>query len=129
MEIEVGEWARTVDGIIGMIEQYENGEYWIRHSDIDVWKCAIDSIIKHSKKLIDLIEVGDFVNGSRVEDRYLLNGEKPVLETAGTEKNSLCLCERDIREGLTHEQYEANCFKRAEVENERDKIQRKRLQQ
>ncbi len=86
MQIEVGEWARTVDGIIGMIEQYENGEYWIRHSDIDVWKCAGDSIIKHSKKLIDLIEVGDFVNGSRVEDRYLLNGEKPVLETAGTEK-------------------------------------------
>ena len=95
----------------------------------DGYQYSDNCIVKHSKNIIDLIEVGDFVNGSRVEDRYLLNGEKPVLETAGTEKNSLCLCERDIRKVLTHEQYEANCFKRAEVENERDKIQRKRLQQ
>ena len=110
MEIEVGEFARTTDGIIGIIENYDNGEYWIRHSDIDIWKCSEDYIVKHSKNIIDLIEVGDYVNGNEVLDKYLFNGEKPVLETTGDETNVKCVCEVDIRTILTKELYKANCY-------------------
>lgn len=67
-------------------------------------------IKKHSKNIIDLIEVGDFVNGNKVADKYLYAGEKPVLETVGIEYNAYCLCEGDIREILTKEQYMQNCY-------------------
>lgn len=34
--MEVGEYVRTIDGIIGKIENYDNGEYWIRHTKDDI---------------------------------------------------------------------------------------------
>lgn len=123
MQIEVGEWARTVDGIIGIIEQYENGEYWIRHSDIDVWKCAGDSIVKHSKKLIDLIEVGDIVNGYKIleiADSIYENSKRILIYRNERERyerwiyiqehNEKIHTQDDIKIILTHEQYEANCY-------------------
>lgn len=67
-------------------------------------------IKKHSKNIIDLIEVRDFVNGNRVVDKYLYAGEEPVLETVGIEYNAYCLSEGDIREILTKEQYMQNCY-------------------
>ena len=46
--------------------------YWRDKYLIDsrVGKCTKQVIIKHSKNLIDLIEVGDYVNGSRVDELY-----------------------------------------------------------
>ena len=35
----------------------------------------------------------------------------PVLETSGDETNAKYLCEKDIKSILTHEQFEANCYK------------------
>ena len=66
---------------------------------------------KTSFNIIDLIEVGDFVNENEVIDKYLFNGEIPVLETTGDETNAKCMCEGDIKTILTHEQYERNCYK------------------
>lgn len=70
-----------------------------------------ERIIKHSFNIIDLIEVGDFVNENEVIDKYLFNGEIPVLETTGDETNAKCMCEGDIKTILTHEQYERNCYR------------------
>ena len=70
-----------------------------------------ERILKHSFNIIDLIEVGDFVNENEVIDKYLFNGEIPVLETTGDETNAKCMCEGDIKTILTHEQYERNCYK------------------
>ena len=67
--------------------------------------------LKHSNNILDLIEVGDIVNGYRVTDKYLFAGEKPVLETEGNDMNCKCLCGKDIKTILTKEQYEANCYK------------------
>lgn len=72
--IEVGEYVRTVDGKIGIFVRYssrkEDSFYKSpancfirlnnRKSDL---QCFRDYIIKHSKNIIDLIEVGDYVNG------------------------------------------------------------------
>ena len=70
----------------------------------------LGTIVKHSKNIIDLIEVGDYVNGNEVLDKYLFNGEIPVLETTGDETNAKCMCEGDIRIILTKERYQANCY-------------------
>lgn len=80
IEIEVGEYVRTKDGIIYRIE---NGEEFYSDSvdvgigiipDVDgIWidrECLdyIDKrdIVKHSRNIVNLIEVGDFVNGIEV---------------------------------------------------------------
>lgn len=121
MKIEVGEFARTTDGIIGIIENYDNGEYWIRHSDIDIWKCSEDYIVKHSKNIIDLIEVGDLVNGYKVlaiADSIYENSKR-ILIYRDTRKEKWIYIQEydgklhtqdDIVEILTHEQYQANCY-------------------
>ena len=90
MDIEVGDYARTKSGI-GRVEQIGNSLFWLEDGSI--------------------IEVGDFVNGYRVVDKYLYAGEKPVLETERIENNVYCLCEGDIREILTREKYTQNCYK------------------
>ena len=88
MEIKVGEYVRTNDGIFKVTKDVTFKE----------------RIIKHSFNIIDLIEVGDFVNENEVIDKYLFDGEIPVLETTGDETNAKCMCEGDIKTILTHEQ-------------------------
>ena len=75
MNIEIGEYIRTKDGIIAKLEDIQDEAYWF---DIVIYCSygeAIDFltteelpkyIIKHSKNIIDLIEVGDYVNGKKV---------------------------------------------------------------
>ena len=121
--IEVGEYVRTKDGYIFKILTKENTNYGCcgitdsnntKHTTYTYNKRSFNDIknkiVKHSKNIIDLIEVGDYVNGNEVLDKYLFGGEIPVLETTGDETNVKCMCEEDIRTILTHEQFEANCY-------------------
>ena len=73
-----------------------------------------ESIVKHSKQLIDLIEVGDFVNGYRVEN--VINEEpcpsgKCVDIDSSKDSSECTLWENDIQTILTKESYMANCYK------------------
>lgn len=58
--IEVGEYYRTKNGKIKKVE------------DLDDYDFLIDKfyfqIVKHSKNIIDLIEVGDYVNGMQIDE-------------------------------------------------------------
>ncbi len=111
MNIEVGDYIRTKSGKIRKVKTTV-AQYYItdRLNISDNNQFTKEDIVKHSKNIIDLIEVGDFVNGNRVVDKYLYAGEKPVLETVGIEYNAYCLSEGDIREILTKEQYSQNCY-------------------
>ena len=106
-EIEVGDFVR-VNGIIGKVEQIGNSLFWIEDGSS---YSLDDKSVNHSKNIIDLIEVGDYVNGYEVTDKYLFAGEMPVIETEGNDTNCKCLCEKDIKTILTKEMYEANCYK------------------
>lgn len=107
-DIEVGDYVRSRNGSIGKVTKIEDDKYLYENKELITF---IGNVVKHSKNIIDLIEVGDFVNGNRVIDKYRLNGEKPILETEGIENNAYCLCEGDIREILTREKYTQNCYK------------------
>lgn len=118
-EIEVGEFARTTDGIIGIIENYDNGEYWIRHSDIDIWKCSEDYIVKHSKNIIDLIEVGDIIEINKGKYEVIYDKSLEQLGVLIPNRNHLAIrhstLEHIFREYkniriLTKEQYMQNCY-------------------
>lgn len=73
-----------------------------------------EHIIKHSKKLIDLIEVGDFVNGYRVisVDYDVTNDTTECIEldlNSNYQYNFISI--RQIQTILTKEQFDANCYK------------------
>lgn len=64
MEIEVGEYIRTDSGEIFKVIDIEKGSVQIK-SDVREW-IGICCIKTHSKNIIDLVEVGDYVNGKLI---------------------------------------------------------------
>lgn len=120
MKIEVGEYVRTKDGKIGIFDRYslrkENSLYKspfncfikIRNRKTPL-QCCEDYIVKHSKELIDLIEVGDIV-------RIRTGLYSSFMEFIDNEECLLILKEQvkkfwTIEEILTREKFEANCYK------------------
>lgn len=61
--INVGEYIRDFHGIGKVVEAGES--YCRKENGLKVWLYKQNKI-KHSKNIIDLIEVGDYVNGERV---------------------------------------------------------------
>lgn len=57
-KIEVGEYIRTKNGQIDIFEEIDENYMFIRCKRKTYW---IFDIVKHSKNIIDLIEVGDIV--------------------------------------------------------------------
>ena len=125
--IKVGEYVRTYFGIAKLLKK-EKSNYseqiiytfdkldeslWSGDLPNEMWKSEIDwetqkyrsPFIKHSKNIIDLIEVGDYVNGEKIititNDRHLLLDRNVYLFDKF----------REIKTILTKEQYEANCYK------------------
>lgn len=118
--IEVGEWIinqnRLVIGqIIGINEERREATIKIKRLEllIGFW-----NIRKHSKNIIDLIEVGDYVNGKEV---YGEDG-KLAVELAEHMPPYELLEDMEIKSILTHEQYEQNCYKVERKKDERNKI-------
>ena len=109
-DIKENEYIRTYLGEIGRVIAIKENPDRVVIDDCGQIVLIAD-ITKHSFNLIDLIEVGDYVNGNIVTDKYLFAGEKPVIETERNDTNCKCLCEKDIKSILTHEQFEANCYK------------------
>ena len=66
MKLEVGMYVRTKEGNIEKICAIEN-EHIYTNEDYLSWYPSSNAISKASYNIIDLIEVGDYVNGFRVE--------------------------------------------------------------
>lgn len=120
-EIEVNEYVRTNKGNIGKVVEirlglnkdtqlYQN----VYMLDNGLWT-ILEYIVKHSKQLIDLIEIGDFVNGMKIlyieDNKLYIEWNNEFDEFTGFLEN------KNIETILTKEQYIANCYK-VEGENE-----------
>lgn len=122
-EIEVNEYVRTENGIIDKVDSLcgmiENTVYLKQQS---LWFNA-DYIVKHSKQLIDLIEIGDYVNGREVKHIAMFEGFPDYPKLIFVDETHLIpddTCENDeIKTILTKESYMANCY---EVGGEDEKI-------
>lgn len=105
-DIEVGEYVRTENGIIDKVDSLcgmiENTVYLKQQS---LW-FNMDYIVNHSKQPIDLIEVGDYVNGELITDKW-------DTRISSIRSN---FSEEDIKTILTHEQFETNCYEIKEEE-------------
>lgn len=117
-DIEVNEYVRLArnQGINKIIDIYDK-KYELETDIANEWgelTCILeeyqlkDEIINYSKHLIDLIEVGDFVNGMKIlhieDNKLYIEWNNEFDEFTGFLKN------KDIKTILTKEQYLANCY-------------------
>ena len=102
-KIEVNEYVRFNNGEIGKVIDIKENPSRIVYSEYGEIG-LISDIVKHSKQLIDLIEVGDYVNGIRILDitgDYVLTAEYNCCKQRLNNK---------IKTILTKEQMEANQY-------------------
>ena len=118
-EIEVGEYVRTKFGEITRIEEGKtaSGRYFYAKDEIfdgvEKSNCIRwSSIVKHSKNILDLIEVGDYVNGSRViREEYGEDDCDLFLKLQGDTHDYVLCSENQIKSIVTHEQFESIEYK------------------
>ena len=116
-KVDVGEHVRTNKGNIGKVVEIRLGlnkdtELYqtIYMLDNGLWT-ILDYIVKHSKQITDLIEVGDIVNGMEVLDIYKPRDLWEPIEIRIDSRYTNFILAEDIKTILTKEQYLANCYK------------------
>lgn len=130
-EIEVGEYVRTEGGLIAKYLGFEKDDsdmeynrhlfdnkiYWCYEYYIECvyeedWKQFKEDIVKHSKNLIDLIENKDVLK-VRIDKTIMFFGmDEDTLDIKYKELiENIENGEYELLEILTHEQFEANCYK------------------
>ena len=115
--IEVNEYVRTKDWIIGIFDRYssrkENSLYKspfncfikIKNRKTSL-QCCEDYIAKHNKIISEVVEVGDYVNGKLIHK--IDKGPNYCYLYYG---NCKTFVDYQIKTILTKEQYLANCYK------------------
>ena len=117
MKLEVGMYVRHKQLLsskyvkinkIKEIEEKENCLHiWLEDKDLITEKY----LIKASHNIIDLIEVGDYVNGVEVIDKEFDNFNEEYLQ-CGVGDYVICTYEvKDIKSIVTHEQMEQIAYK------------------
>ena len=112
MDIKVGEYIRTPYNEIEKVIKITKENGWTcvtTNKDAYELQWLKNNKVKHSKNIIDSIEVGDIVNKSEVyEIGQSEDGQKWIHTYQG-----ILYYEEDLQKAtiLTHEQYNANCYK------------------
>lgn len=105
-EIKVEEYVRIENG---SIDKVTNPNYYMSiYVECEKGIYLLNNIVKHSKQLIDLIEVGDIVEIFDVlhEDVIYIWSEEMLKALKEDIENGI-----QIRRILTKEQFSANCYK------------------
>lgn len=126
MKLEVGMYVRTLKGIAKIIGQNDDVRYYYPNAYVtdtylnindDTEYLYEDDILKVSHNIIDLIEVGDYVNGHLVTATYNPNGDEMYHISLQNGKDYILIHNDDeIKSILTHEQYESNVYKVGDIE-------------
>lgn len=122
--MKVGDYVRTEDGIKKVLkytynEKYENGHcVWFDNKDCGTLFTDEEvNKMKPSPNIIDLIEIGDYVNGSKVLD--IAQAPKKAIYTEQENGGALLPIVNDrIESVLTKEQFEAMKYKTWRKKNE-----------
>lgn len=123
MQLEKNMYVRTDKGRIGKVltERYEykddyNQEIQFKNGVEDTWDMDWEDIIKASHNIIDLIEVGDYVNGVRIDElsHNRFTNAKAVATNNSLRKDTgkqYWFENEDIKSILTKEQFEQMQYK------------------
>lgn len=102
--IEVGEYVRTKSGKLDKV--INNNCYMPQYIECEKSIVYKEDIVKHSKNIIDLIELYDYVNGMIVFDIITYDNEEKAIKIS----SKYLMSENEIQDILTHEQYQVNCY-------------------
>ena len=107
-DIEVGEYVKLN---YGKIDKVKNNDYYMQqYIECEKGLYPRENIVKHSKNIIDLIEVGDYVNGYPV--RRIANFNNELCNFDLNTMEWTLLKNIDVYYNiLTKEQYMQNCYK------------------
>lgn len=112
--IEVNEYVRTKNGVIDKVDALYGMIENTVHLENQKW-FDTKKIVNHSKQLIDLIEIGDYVNGREVKHIAMFEGFPDYPKLIFVDETHLIpddTCENEeIQTILTKEIYIANCYK------------------
>lgn len=111
MELEE-RYIRTYDGFIIKIKVVSKENAPLVLCVINNKPYTVNDIKKASNNIIDLIEVGDYVNGYKITE--IVNGVTKCLKTEyrlNLNYVYFCFYEKDIKSILTKEQYENMSYK------------------
>ena len=110
MELREGMYVRTKKGKIGKVIDINLGQEQKRYilDSSSVYIYDREEILKASNNIIDLIEVGDYVNGFLVVDKYYDYANK---EWRLNDRNGLICTEKNIKSIVTKEQFENVSYK------------------
>ena len=132
-KIKIGEYVRNESGYINKINSFDRLTNFFKDDDgklkewigEDIWGNTIaESIVKHSKNIINLVEVGDYVNGEVVIKIYDKNQkykfsdyvfEEKTIETYNDNYETIpfenLYINSDIKSIVTKEQFESVKYK------------------
>lgn len=119
-KIEINEYVRTKGGEIGIFKGYNNNKnsqwkYKVKLPKMKLWKYyEEENIVKHSKQLMELIENRDILKVKTIDkDIFFLGIDEETSDIAKYEEITQMIKngEYELLGILTHEQFEANCFK------------------
>lgn len=114
MDIKVGEYVRINNDFrlialgIGEVIRINQDTIYVKNNFELPFAFKIGNVTKHSKNIIDLIEVGDYVNGEKVIEVHPDLGY--VFVDKETELGTKTFCDYQIETILTHEQMEENQY-------------------
>lgn len=120
--IQWGNGGQTISKCTNKVDigdtQYSNNDFYI-HTDKKGEVIYKSMIVKASHNIIDLIEVGDYVNGSEVldfENKVVKNDDKfipfaVITENCYLEDTDSWIIEKNIKSVITHEQIEQMAYK------------------
>lgn len=117
MKLEVGQFARLKSGYIVKILNVK--DYWIETDTRFITRTFPQDFAKASYNIIDILEVGDYVNGSEVldfENKYTEEDDKfvpigVITENCYLENTDSWIIEKNIKTVITHEQFEQMAYK------------------
>ena len=105
-ELKENMHVRTKDGEIHKIKSI-NDEYIKYENGFGIPYESKEYIVKASYNIIDILEVGDYVNGKKIYSLGLTIG---ILNTINFEDGTFTIAE-DIKSVITHEQMEQMAYK------------------
>ena len=111
-KIEIGEYVRTDYGeihkVVHVVEDDGDWNYYRYENTMGDFQMIIT---KHSKQLIDLIEVGDIVKDEYNKSEVaFVKDDKIYCNDYNLDDSLITLREQDIKAILTKEQMEANQY-------------------
>jgi hypothetical protein len=106
MELRVNDYVRTNKGFIYKLSYYnKEEERWICVQEDDWYPIYESTIVKSSPNIIDLIEVGDYVNGLKVDEI----DEKGIYNYNSYDgwRINIASCNEEIKSIVTKEAFES----------------------